>query len=323
MINDAPEARVPGRAPGPVGRVPGAYVHKTDESEVLLAAYRPSGPDTFRVVARWPTRHRFYRPVHGGYDPLLVAESVRQAVPLLSHAAYGVPFGHKQSWDYFRCTADLAALAATADRTETELRITCADVVRRAGRLVSLSMRVRMVRDGRTIGRADLGFHNHPPAIYARLRGRYGDLGTALAGALPPAPPRAPADVARDSPADVVLSPARSPARSRLRVDLTHPVLFDHPVDHIPGMLLLEGARQAAHAAVAPRPMVVVGMDASFHRYAELDAPCWIETEPGSAAGTENAATARRTVRVTARQGAVRRFACAVVLVPLSRPSGR
>ncbi|MER6604750.1 ScbA/BarX family gamma-butyrolactone biosynthesis protein [Streptomyces sp. NPDC000927] len=316
MIDDAPGVDGLGRAPGLVDRVPGVYVHKTDESEILLAAYRRSGPDAFRVVARWPTRHRFYRPVHGGYDPLLVAESVRQAVPLLSHAGYDVPFGHRQSWDYFRCTADMAALAATADRPEVELHITCADVVRRAGRLVSLSMRVRMIRGGRTIGRAELGFHNHSPAIYAWLRGRYGDLDAALAGALPPAPPMAPADVARDSLTDVVLSPAGSPARSRLRVDLTHPVLFDHPVDHIPGMLLLEGARQAAHAALAPTPMAVIGMDASFHRYAELDAPCWIEAESESGAGTADGAAARRTVRVTARQGAVRRFTCTVLLDP-------
>ncbi|WP_281275492.1 AfsA-related hotdog domain-containing protein [Saccharothrix australiensis] len=29
------------------------------------------------------------------------------------------------------------------------------------------------------------------------------------------------------------------------RVDRRHPVLFDHPVDHVPGMALQEAGRQA------------------------------------------------------------------------------
>lgn len=36
-----------------------------------------------------------------------------------------------------------------------------------------------------------------------------------------------------------------------LRVDRTHPILFDHQLDHVPGMLLLEAARQAGFSAIS------------------------------------------------------------------------
>ncbi|MYU48012.1 hypothetical protein GTV15_14040, partial [Streptomyces sp. SID7803] len=60
--------------------------------------------------------------------------------------------------------------------------------------------------------------------------------------------------------------------------DLNHPILFDHKGDHVPGMVLLEAARQAACAVMAP-PLVHPPAAASndFHQYAELDRPCWVE----------------------------------------------
>lgn len=260
--------------------VPRAFVHKTAESEVLLTGWRPTGPDTFSVTARWPVAHDFYGPRRGLHDPLLVAESVRQTVPLLSHAVFDVPFGHRQSWSEFRYTLDPAALVAGASPAEVELRIACTDVVRRSGRLLSVDMTVDIHRGDVRLGTARTSFHNHAPAIYRRLRGRYADLAEAVAGTVPLAPPMAPRRVGRERFADVVLSPTGSRHLTQLRVDLSHPVLFDHLVDHAPGMLLLEAARQAAQAAAYPEETVPVAMDVAFTAYAELDVPCWIHADP-------------------------------------------
>ncbi|MFF9086508.1 ScbA/BarX family gamma-butyrolactone biosynthesis protein [Streptomyces sp. NPDC014991] len=290
--------------------VPRELVHKLAESEVLLRECQTVAPDTFLVTARWPVGHSFYGPVHGLFDPLFAAESIRQAVPLLSHTAYDVPFGHRQSWDHYRQTLSPAALTSGTTAADTELRISCTDVVRRAGRLASATMRVDMVRDGLPLGTAELAFHNHPPAIYQRLRGRYADLERATAQAVPAAPPMAPGEVARRRSADVVLSAGERTGRSRLRVDLSHPVLFDHPVDHVPGMLLLEAARQAAHRDAQPEPMVVTGLEADFRRYVELDSPCWIETT------RESSGAAGQRVRVTAVQHDEALFTAVVTLTP-------
>lgn len=260
--------------------VPREYVHKTAQSEVLLTGWLPTGPDRYCVTARWPVDHTFYGPVRGFHDPLLVAESVRQAVPLLSHMAYDVPFGHRQSWSHFRYETDPAALAVTGFPAEVEMRITCSGVVRRGSRLASMNMHVILFIDGLPLGTAEAGFCNHPPAIYRRLRGRYADIAESTRLAIPLAPPTAPDHVARTQFTDVVLSPTNSPLRTQLRVDLTHPALFDHPVDHAPGMLLLEAARQSAHSTAHPQPVMATAMNAVFTRYVELDAPCWIHAVP-------------------------------------------
>ncbi|MEU6669338.1 ScbA/BarX family gamma-butyrolactone biosynthesis protein [Streptomyces sp. NPDC046727] len=254
------------------------YVHKADASEVLLTEWRETAPDTYRVMANWPKGHRFYGSRHGLHDPLLFAETVRQTVPLLSHAAYGVPFGHRQSWSSLSYSLTPEALAVGEDEGETtvDLTIACQDVVRRAGRLASASMRVDIVRDGVPVGTAQTQFANHAPALYERVRGPYADIAWSTGRAVPASPPMAHLRVGRDRPDDVVLSATDVPGRSRLRVDLRHPVLFDHPVDHVPGMLLLEAARQAAQAVAYPQPVTAIGMDAVFARYCEFDAPCWV-----------------------------------------------
>jgi 2-oxo-3-(phosphooxy)propyl 3-oxoalkanoate synthase len=50
-------------------------------------------------------------------------------------------------------------------------------------------------------------------------------------------------------------------------------------VDHVPGMLLLEAARQAGLVVCAPRRVILAALHSSFQKkYVEPDQPCWIET---------------------------------------------
>ncbi|MBW5485986.1 ScbA/BarX family gamma-butyrolactone biosynthesis protein [Streptomyces bambusae] len=276
------------------------YVHKAAHSEVLLTGWRRVDQDRFVVTAQWPRDHSFYSTVAGRHDPLLVAESVRQAIPLLSHVGYDVPFGHRQIWDRFVYAVEPAALTVGDTPTDIELHISCTDITRRGRRLAGLTMEVGIVRDGELLGGAEASFTNQPPAVYERLRGRYADLDEARAHALPTPPPMTPQLAGRDRSRDVVLAAGNRLSHTQLRADLTHPVLFDHPVDHAPGMLLLEAARQAAHAAAFPRTALISGVAAEFFRYAELDAPCWIETQVVPHVWDPEG---RLQVKVTARQG--------------------
>lgn len=66
-------------------------------------------------------------------------------------------------------------------------------------------------------------------------------------------------------------------------VDTEHPYFFEHPVDHVPGLLLIEAVRQAGIAGVhailgvpLDAAMVVDGFEVAFTRYAELDQPLFV-----------------------------------------------
>ncbi|MGV9871077.1 AfsA-related hotdog domain-containing protein, partial [Rhodococcus koreensis] len=103
--------------------------------------------------------------------------------------------------------------------------------------------------------------------------GSFGVDGFVCGGALPArcGTALAPAAVGQVDERDVVLGRPTGRGEWEVRVDVTHPVLFDHPLDHLPGMLLLEVLRQSAFAALTVPDAHLESIDAVFHRFAELD----------------------------------------------------
>ncbi|MBD0711484.1 MULTISPECIES: ScbA/BarX family gamma-butyrolactone biosynthesis protein [unclassified Streptomyces] len=259
--------------------IPQELVHKHASTEVLLTDWTTQGDNRHTVYARWPHLHRFYPYPDRRFDPLLFVETVRQTFPLLSHVAYGVPFGSHLVWDDFSFEVRPEAMTVPQGPADVVLEITCTDVRLRRGCLVSMNMHAAVRLNGRHIGDSSTRFTNHSPAVYRRLRGEH-DLAEVRRRAVPPPPPLPPAAVGHLLPENVVLAATERPDRWRLRADMDHPVLFDHPVDHAPGMLLLEALRQAAHAASPTADRVVTGMSVSFEGWVELDAAAWVSVAP-------------------------------------------
>ncbi|MFJ9079604.1 ScbA/BarX family gamma-butyrolactone biosynthesis protein [Streptomyces sp. NPDC102278] len=290
----------PTTQPGLTTTVPREYVHRAAVSEVLLTGWEPAtadpsalhpgarpgpggcsdGPDAFVVRSQWPRGHSLFSQTGGYQDPMLLIESVRQIGALLSHAEFEVPFGHQfLMWDMsFATTKDL--LVAGPAPAEVELRTVCHDVVRRGRVLSGMRYDVTALVDGVPLATAGAAFSCTSPAVHRRLRG---DRPTTTDRV--PGRPIDPALVGRTAPTHVVLTEDPTAERDHhqweLRVDSTHPIFFDHPVDHVPGMVLLEAARQAAHASTGLPDALVISLDSTFARYAELDRPCRIVAHPG------------------------------------------
>ncbi|MGW4357302.1 ScbA/BarX family gamma-butyrolactone biosynthesis protein [Streptomyces californicus] len=286
-------------------------VHKLRGEEVLLTSWLEASPNQYVVTARWPKGHDFYRSAGGSYDPLLLAETVRQTVPLLSHAVHDVPREYKQAWEDFSFAVEPLASLVTTGEDEVRMVVSCSDVIRRGARFAGMTMDIDVYLGKRLMGIAHTRFNNQPAAIYRRLRGSYADLDAAQEGCLPVGPPVDPHRVGRDRVEDVVLSPAlggERPGRWLLRVDPSHPVLFDHVVDHVPGMLLLEAARQAAHDVAGPGA-AVIGMKTDFIRYVEFDAPTVVVAGEPVSAGT-----GRRRIPLRVEQHGVQVFTAEVTV---------
>ncbi|MFB7514720.1 ScbA/BarX family gamma-butyrolactone biosynthesis protein [Streptomyces sp. NPDC056144] len=306
--------------------VPGQFVHRADPSDIIPTGWTRRAENRFSVSARWPAGHPFFSPVAGGHrhDPLLVAETVRQATMLVVHAELGVPVeDHFVMWD-LHYTVDPDALAVDGLPHEVTADVTITALGK--GRGANLRTDVVLTRGGRPLGIGGGTLHRSSALAYRRIRGAQLAV---LGRPVPLIRGVAPGLVGRRRPCDVVLGPGPGPGPDpgqwRLRIDTGHSTLFRRPNDHVPGMVLLEAARQAAVITVGGgEPFVPTGMAIAFQRYAELDVPCWIEAESapraqvgtgtgmGTGAGTASAEGPRAmtSVRISGRQNGEYVFLC-------------
>ncbi|MFJ5521105.1 ScbA/BarX family gamma-butyrolactone biosynthesis protein [Streptomyces griseoluteus] len=274
---------------------PRHLVARSAVAEVLITDWRQLGPHTFRLGAQWPRGHHFYAPVAGTwYDPLLTAESLRQASVLVGQTYYGVPADHHFTITELEFETVPGALLLGARPAEMCLDFTATDVRRTGGTLTALTLEADLLRGGDYAGAGRLTLHVSDRRDPAAGEG----------GGYPPLPdPVPPAIVGRLDEHDVVLGVPDSAADRRgltwdLRIDPGHPVLFDHPTADVPGMVLLEAARQAIQAACAPYRVLPVELRSAFHHPVALATPCHISaTRLPTQSATEDAA-----LRVTAWQ---------------------
>lgn len=302
-------------------------LHLSREDSVLLRGWERLGDGEFSVSARWPAS--VFRPVPGGqgvtHESTIVAQTIRQAGLLLAHAEFGAPLDHAvvlRTFDFALEAEGAAALGAQGGAVagpqggavagpqggaaiDLALRVSCVRTASRGKRLtgVRLEMDIRS-RDGETVGWGATDFEWIVPAVYRRLRGDH----AAPVHEQPPLPtPLPPHQVGRTSETEVVLAPTAEPLTWELRSDFSHTVLYDHAVDHAPGLALIEAAHQAAfrtaQLADGIGTFLPRAVRTSFARYVEFDAPCWITAEVLADEETVGPDKACVRIRVTGRQG--------------------
>lgn len=278
--------------------VPKELVHRAAVAEVMLTDWRRESGTIFRMEAQWPRSHSFFTPIDGEYyDPLMISETIRQAGYLLAHAEFGVPLDHQfLLWD-LELSVHPEHLQVRQAPASLDIEVICTEVKFRGnGNLAVLRYETLIRRDGHLVATGGASGTGTTPATYQRLRAKSAPAGDRQP--LPLTAPMAPQSVGRTSPVDVVLSPVGETDRWQLRVDTRHPVLFDHPVDHVPGMLLIEAARQASAAVLGRTSLLPLSVSGEFLRYVELDAPCEIR----AALVPNQLPAGRHTVLVTAHQ---------------------
>ncbi|MCK1794599.1 hypothetical protein MTQ01_00860 [Streptomyces sp. XM4193] len=260
------------RAPGFSATAPRELVHRAAISEVFVTDWESRGGDTYELAAQWPRCHSFFTPPSSSHHmPSLVAETIRQSVFVLAHAEYGIPFGHAFVMNELSYRTSRAGIRVGSSPADVQLLATCTEFTRKGRRVAGFRTEVTLLRDGRPFAAGSASFTAVAPAVYRRLRGAQ----HRAAGQGPHLPaPVCPEYVGRSSALDVVLAPTDRRDVWHVRADTSHPTMFDHPVDHVPGMVLLEAACQAAAAASHPGTFHALRVHATFARYAEYDSPC-------------------------------------------------
>jgi hypothetical protein len=241
-------------------------VHKRSVSEVFLTDFVQSSSRRFVAGAQWPRWHVFYGSPDGSPDSALMAETLRQAVIFLSHLC-GVPLSHTFLMPYMSISVE-AALLDPLVPTQVAVELDVKDMKLSGGQLSALTVSARFVVDGTPVGGGAAAARIVNPVTYERFRGtvRTG-LPTAREDLL------ACVDVGHATQRNVMLGQSSRPLIWPLRVDPTHPIFFDHPLDHVPGMLLVEAARQAVRVATSRPDADFALFEAEFMRLVEFSYP--------------------------------------------------
>jgi hypothetical protein len=255
-------------------------VHRAAVSEVFVTDSVAAGAHKYLVAAHLPRRHAFFGDgFDGRVDPMLCLEVTRQSCVLVAHEYYGIPLG----WQFVMTTSSFEVLSQQALTELAHWSRPLIDVLvtgREPANGVPNVLRVVatfLIGDQPAI-RFTGGLVAVESSIYRQMRRAAmagaanrpgGQDGAPLAGAL----------VGRSDPRNVVLSAARERGdggyHADLVVDTDHPVFFDHPLDHVPGTLLVEAHRQVAAAALTERlgwaEPGLSSVEVSFDAFCELD----------------------------------------------------
>ncbi|MET8824627.1 ScbA/BarX family gamma-butyrolactone biosynthesis protein [Streptomyces sp. NPDC004608] len=254
--------------------VPREMVHRTSVAEVLLTDVRRIDENRFLAAACWPRSHPTF-PLDGPstHHPLMVAETLRQLGIYIPLRYFGVaPDARFLITDLFFTIDPALAPRAVRGASQVSCRV-WADGLRteRDGTATGLRLRVEFLAGPVVFARAGGGARFLSAPRYAALRGPLvaARQPPPTAGLLRPAPARlgvahprdvvvgllaAPDSALHDTPGPLgSMTPGHGPRPVRQVVtdaaDPWHPFFYDHATDHVPGMVLLEAARQAAALA--------------------------------------------------------------------------
>ncbi|MCX4097505.1 AfsA-related hotdog domain-containing protein [Nocardia sp. alder85J] len=258
------------------------WVHRSAISEVFLTDIARTGPGTFVACCQLPRRH-FYFTDHAGSgpDPMLLLECARQAETCCAHIGLGLPLDTRFVLD--RWHLRLIPLPDHSDRAPTELRVEIESaLVRTRGTAHTHTYTMTLRTPAGPVGVVTMTVTYLSSASYEAIR-RFSRSSPPPSSADVPLPARStvPAErTGRSDPRNVLLEnmfPGQDGSMcATVVVPVDHPVIFDHPLDHLPGFGVTEAAGQLA-VAVTGAPEVQA-FDGVFRRFVELDEPFLLTT---------------------------------------------
>ena len=263
-------------------------LHRSALCEVFLTDTRRVDDTSYAAAAQLPPAHRYYTDhlnTAGVPDPILLLECCRQAETYGGHAYFGVD--DETVFILKRWSMSLRPDAQVDLKRPGELvmQVHTAGVQAPGGRLRGLTYSMDMTVDGQDVGTTSMDVGYLPTEVYHHLRSDHEGRSPARSDAAHlravdrDEPVVAPHTVGRQLPDNVLLIEQSADRHYRIRRAFDHSSLFDHPQDHLPGLVMTDAARQAAvHSTAADTglpaaQLTVTGFDGSFSRYAEVDRP--------------------------------------------------
>ncbi|WP_052684711.1 AfsA-related hotdog domain-containing protein [Lentzea aerocolonigenes] len=269
-------------------------LHRTHLSEVFLTDAVGVDADRYLTAAHLPPSHPYYTDhllAPGVPDPLLLLECTRQAETYGGHAFREVDLDRK--FILLRWTLDLPGLVSSPAGHELTMVTTTSGRKGAGSRIRALTYSTELFLGGHHLGRTVIDVGYQPAESYRYLRsqrrGTPPPMSSAEGLAITTGTPVDPLAVGRGRTDNVLLADvvvAGDELTAGVRAVTTNPSMFDHAQDHLPGMVLVEAARQAGIAVAGATPSALLtGMELECYRYAELDAPLTVHAVRGAWTG--------------------------------------
>lgn len=277
--------------------VPKALVHKWSIDQVLITDFEVTSDTQMRLSAQLPRAHSLYcenMTLRRNPDFAGLVEICRQACFVVAHEQFRIPLTGK-SYQFLFQQLDATILMPPAEMNDAAEVLRPSHVIvecdierqwKRGGDPSGLIWAFRIERDDRQeLARVRIRqtwIERSKWRDMRRIMRRDRGLPSEAVLQIPGPSALAPMSVGRNNPDNVALSAIQ---RSRdgydaiARVDIRHPVFFDHPIDHVYAMVQTEACRQLALYCVADRglskasELEISRCEAHFLSVAEFDMP--------------------------------------------------
>jgi len=271
--------------------IPRRLVHKHSLENVLLTEIQSLGDGRFLCGARMPKVHRFFnetaRLPHS--DIMFYSEVGRQACIAISHPFFGASrdsaFIFEQSEAHIPESFWRTVQELTTEQMVIEVRIKEKET-RKNGDVSRIVAEHIIFNEREQVFHSVYAWNIQPAALFERFR-RRSARSPEVPAVRPREKPMSPVWLGRELAENVVIStPDRAESgnfTASLIVDLKHPFFFDHPCDHVPGMLLMEGCAQMATTAASltvgkkPIEVLVNGYEIEFAHFVECHLPVTLD----------------------------------------------
>ncbi|ENM5796776.1 hypothetical protein NTH31_000707 [Vibrio mimicus] len=230
-------------------------VHRAAVSEVFLTDANRIGEDRFYTGAHLPRTHSYYNddPSKTHHENIVLLEVCRQSSIIVSHNYYDAPLDAKFIFNEakFHIENNEALLVkSTPSYVLTEVEVISKE--ERNGKINGLTFEMRIYVDGKLAATKLMDITWLNKVIWNKVRSKALKFAEAFSDITFTRKDNLHAlthVIGRTNVENVVLHSVEirnGKYVSGIRVNKSHPAMFDHPLDHVPGMLLIEAFRQMA-----------------------------------------------------------------------------
>lgn len=272
-------------------------VHRAAVSEVFLTDINNIEEDKFYTGAHLPRTHSYYNdvPSKTHYENIVLLEVCRQSSIIIAHNYYNAPLNAKFIFNEakFHIEDNKALLIkASPSSVLTEIDVISKDL--RNNKLNGLTFEMRVYVDCKLAATKlmDITWLDLP--VWNKIRNKalqFAESFSEIKFSRSANQLESRDVVGRDNTENIVLHSIENKNGkyvAGIHINKAHPAIFDHPLDHVPGMLLIEAFRQMSLYCVNKKydlhhgDIYIKVCDIDFIKFTELNLGSYCSVERAS-----------------------------------------